>query len=495
MKDMTTFGHCAAAMRRLQPHDAYALFFSAIDDANHGRLDEAARELEEAHAVGLPDEAYRGLHAALEDARSPLDVWGPRAWKTLVAWLGGLALLLGLGALLSVATLRAAGRVPAEASGRATGADALLRWTYRVVLAVTCAYYYASLPLLALTVLALGVGLIYLCLATGHIPIKLVLIVGAILFGTLIAITKSLFVPRKDEAPGEKLALPEHPRLAAVLDEVARRIGTRPVDSVYLTPGTEIAVLERGGLLQQLRGRSERCLVLGAAVLDGMRVRELKAILAHEYGHFHNEDTAGGGFALAVRRSLVTMAVHLVRGGAASALNPAWWFLKGFHAAFLRVSQGASRLQEVLADRWAAFAYGSEAFTRGLTHVVGRSVRFDAHVAATLGEVVPAQQPLANVYAFVPKIGADPKKVEEAMEKAMSGPASPYDSHPRPVDRIAWVTKLAAAGPPETDEDAGEAWGLLVQREALEKRMTDEVRIRLGRRGITLRAEAVQPRP
>jgi Zn-dependent protease with chaperone function len=484
MKDTTTLDRCAPAALRAQPHDAYALFFSAIDDGDHGRLALAAGELEEAHANGLPDELYRGLHGALDDARSPLEVWGPRAFKWLVAWFVAFGALLGLGALLSGATLRAAQRVPTEATGHAKGLDALLRRAYRVVLGVTCAYYYASLPLLALTVVALGAGLVYACFAVGQIPVKLVLIAILIVFASLWAIAKSLFVRSKDEDPGEKVDLAGHPRLRAVLDEVAARIGTRPVDSVYLTPGTEIAVLERGGLVRQLRGRSERCLVLGAAVLDGMRVRELKAILAHEYGHFHNEDTAGGGFALAVRRSLMTMAVHLVRGGAASNLNPAWWFVKGFHSVFLRVSQGASRLQEMLADRWAAFAYGSDAFARGLAHVVSRSVRFDAHIAATLGEVVPAKQPLANVYAFVPKEAVDAKKVEEAVEKAMSRPASPYDSHPRPVDRIAWVTKLAAEGPAESPEDAEDAWTLLAEREVLEKQMTEEVRVRLAQRGI-----------
>jgi len=488
MKDTATFHRCAAGLRQRYPHDAYALYASSIDDAMAGRLDAAREELDEAHAAGLPDKQYAQLHAAIEDARSPLDVWGPRALKALVGWFVAFALLLGLGAMLSAATLRVAGRVPTEASGHAKGADAMLRRAYRVVLGVTCAYYYASLPLLAVTVVALGAGLVYACFAVGHIPIKLVLIAIAIVFASLWAIVKSLFVSHKDEDPGEKLDLADHPRLRAVLDEVAKRIGTRPVDSVYVTPGTEIAVMERGGLVRQLRGKSERCLVLGAAVLDGMRVLELKAILAHEYGHFTNEDTAGGGFALAVRRSLMTMAMHLVRGGAASNLNPAWWFVKGFHSAFLRVSQGASRLQEMLADRWAAFAYGSEAFARGLTHVVARSVRFDAHIAATLGEVVPANQPLANVYAFVPKEAADPKKVEDAVEKAMGRPASPYDSHPRPADRIAWVTKIAAAGPPESDEDAAEAWSLLAQRDVIEKQMTDEVRVRLARRGIRVQA-------
>jgi hypothetical protein len=78
--------------------------------------------------------------------------------------------------------------------------------------------------------------------------------------------------------------------------------------------------------------------------------------------------------------------------------------------------------------------------------------------------------------------------VEDAIEQAMSRPASPYDSHPRPADRIAWVTKLAAAGPPESTGDVEDAWTLLSQREVIEKQMTDEVRARLAMRGIRVQA-------
>jgi Zn-dependent protease with chaperone function len=483
-KDDATLSRCTADLRRVQPHDAFTLFFSAIDDGNAGRLDKARSELEEAHANGLPDDAYGSLGDALERARSPVDVWGPRVLKALGIWLGAFASLLVFGALLSALTLRSARRVPAQGTGEAKGADALLRRAYRLVLVVTCAYYYVSLPVLALTVLGLGLALVYACFTVGRIPIKLVVIAAIIVFATLSAIVRSLFVRGVDVNPGKRLDLAEQPRLRVVLEEVAKRIGTRPVDSVYVTPGTEIAVLERGGLLRQVRGKSERCLILGAAVLEGMKVREFKAILAHEYGHFQNEDTAGGGLALAVRRSLMTMALHLVRGRAASALNPAWWFVRGFHAVFLRISQGASRLQEMLADRWAAFAYGSDAFARGLTHVVGRTTRFEAHVNTTLGEVVPAKMALANLYAFVPKKAVDAEELDKAIAEAMNRPASPYDSHPRPVDRIDWVTKLAAEGAPASDDDAADAWGLLADREALEKDMTDEVRARLAARGI-----------
>ena len=54
-----------------------------------------------------------------------------------------------------------------------------------------------------------------------------------------------------------------------------------------------------------------------------MRQGELKAVLAHEYGHFANRDTAGGGFALAVRRAVLEMARTLAEGGAATWYNPA----------------------------------------------------------------------------------------------------------------------------------------------------------------------------
>ena len=147
-------------------------------------------------------------------------------------------------------------------------------------------------------------------------------------------------------------------------------------------------------------------------------------------------------------------------------------------------------MQEVLADRWAAFAYGSEAFARGLRHVVERSIRFDAHLSATLGEVVPTKVAIANMYAFVPKEPVAAEKIDEAVTQAMNRPAGPSDSHPRPVDRIAWVMKIAAPAPRDAEGDSDEAWSLLSTREAIETRMTETVRARLARRGIRVEAPA-----
>jgi hypothetical protein len=264
--------------------------------------------------------------------------------------------------------------------------------------------------------------------------------------------------------------------LKKVLEEVAMKIGTRPVDNVYLTPGTDVAVYERGSLLREIRGTRERCLILGAGVLPGFRIRAFKAVLGHEYGHFSNRDTAGGRFALAVRNSLLKTGYNLARGGAAAWYNPAWLFVNGFYRIFLRISQGASRLQEALADRWAAIAYGAASFEEGLRHVIGESVRFDAHVGATLKEVVEEKRALANLYEFDPKGGTDPESIEKAIRESLEREPSAYDSHPAPAERFRWVSAIGAKGVAPSVDDEQEVWTLFNNRPALERAMTAEVR-------------------
>jgi Zn-dependent protease with chaperone function len=271
-----------------------------------------------------------------------------------------------------------------------------------------------------------------------------------------------------------------------VLNEVAGRVGTRPVDNVYMTPGTDVAVMERGSMFRQLTGRKERCLILGVGVLDDMKISEFKSILAHEYGHFSNQDTAGGGFAIAVRRSLFTFAENLARGGAAAWYNPAWLFVNFFYRVFLRISQGASRLQEVLADRWAAFAYGSETFERGLTHVLRQSVRFDHHAENTIQEVVEGRKPLPNLYTYRPTVRAQDTEVEQVVQEIINSPPSPYDSHPSPGDRFKWVRALGAKGTGLKPGDGQDAWSLFSNPAQIQRKMTDLVRGNLAMDGIAI---------
>ena len=218
-----------------------------------------------------------------------------------------------------------------------------------------------------------------------------------------------------------------------------------------------------------------------------MKLGPFRAVLAHEYGHFSNRDTAGGGLALAVRRSLLTMAAALAEGGVAHWYNPAWLFLNAFYRVFLRISQGASRLQEVLADRWAALAYGSQAFQDGLRHVIERAIRFNAHANATLQEVVGGAKPLVNLYTFQPATHGDETEIARAVERAFQAEPSPYDSHPSPQQRCAWVQSLGVATEPGEEGDP-EVWALFSDRSEIEQWMTRRIQDNLRSQGVSFAA-------
>lgn len=472
--DISRLKEAADRLVALAPQESTGYFFRAVAEASQGDFDEAEATLALARKHGLPEESYRDLAKGIGEARPWYDgLLVPVVW-TISLWLGSLLILLLVGWGLSRAALRVAERMPSQPTGEAHGLDARLRRLYQGVLWLSCVYYWISIPLVVLTVLGVAGALLLAIFAFGHIPVKLVVIIVVVAGVSLVSIVKSLLVRGRDEDPGLQVDPQDEPRLAGALREVADRIGTRPVDNVYLTPGTDLAVMERGGMLKQLGGTPERCLILGVGVLDGMKLGPFKAILAHEYGHFSNRDTAGGGLALAVRRSLLTMAHHLAAGGAATWYNPAWLFVNGFYHVFLRISQGASRLQEVLADRWAAFTYGGEAFERGLRHVIERSVRFDAAATAALNEVIQKKQPLPNLYAYRPS-QLDTNSISYEIEEAFRAEPSPYDSHPCPADRIRWVQAIGS-GQASPEDNAADAWSLFQDREEIERRLTRQVR-------------------
>jgi Zn-dependent protease with chaperone function len=484
VEDLALLKRCSSTLRLMDADTWEAQFFSFFAYGMEGKLDDARRSLERARAAGLDDDAYDELDAMLGRAESPLLYYGKKIGLAVLLWISLALALVAAGFALSRLTLAEAEGALQNPAASARSGDSWLHKAYAWVLWMCCAYYYLSVPLVLLSVVALGAAIVLALLYIGYIPIKLIVIVVVVVFASVIAVLKSFFTRPNEEPPGVELDLREAPGLQATLQEVAAKVGTRPVDRVYLETGADIAVFERGGILAKLRGKGERCLLLGVAVLDGMDTRAFKAILAHEYGHFSNEDTAGGNLALGVRRSVIHSAVGLAEAGAAGWYNPAWVFLNGFHRVFLRISQGASRLQEVLADRWSARTYGAVAFERGLRHAIAADLRFDAHAKATVMEVVNNQKSLRNLYSYAPEQPSDgdgdgEMSIEQRVEEAINAEPSPYDSHPRPADRFRWARAIAAAHEPG-DEIGEPVWDLFSDRAAIEERLTDVIRQRVA---------------
>src|SRR6185312_17235529 len=102
-------------------------------------------------------------------------------------------------------------------------------------------------------------------------------------------------------------------------------------DEIRITPGTELAVYEKGTFRERSQDKAQRILILGSGVLNDFKQNGFRAVLAHEYGHFTNRDTAGGDVAMRVNNDMVKFAHAMIVQGQANVLNVAFHFLRIYH--------------------------------------------------------------------------------------------------------------------------------------------------------------------
>ena len=122
----------------------------------------------------------------------------------------------------------------------------------------------------------------------------------------------------------------------------------------------------------------------------------------------------------------------------AKAGQAVWWsigfqFLRLYHFLFRRISHGATRLQEILADRAAARLYGPLHFEEGLRHVVRRQFEFKDIAEREIEEALRAGRALQNIYALEIPAG---RSFEVTLDQAINRPTSEDDTHPSPADRF-----------------------------------------------------------
>ena len=459
-----------AAITRLErkyPDEMATHYFAAVLAVRDEHWIRAEDEILEAQARGLSAEAVRefldsGLHRVAFRWRV-----GRNTSLTVAVWALGLATLFVAGWILSRATLKqieqSDPRVPVSDGERR------LRRIYRVVLNLAGIYYYVSLPVVMLLVILAAVAVVGALLMIGYIPIyfTLMVVVGAL--ATVASMVRSFFIRVKQEDPGDALSRADAGALWRLVEEVAATLHTRPIDEIRITPGTDLCVYERGTWRERMNNRARRILVLGAAVLNDFKQDDFRSVLAHEYGHFAHRDTAGGDIALRVRNDIIKFYVAMVRAGQNTRLNVAFHFLRLYHFLFRRISHGATRLQEILADRVAARAYGPAAFQGGLTHVIRQNILFQAHANREIGEAIKAGRPLQNLYTPLPEA---PPADEAEIEKALARPTTDDDTHPGPRDRFRLTASLPV---PERAAQSGMVWDLFADRDAMVSRLVAQV--------------------
>lgn len=415
--------------------------------------------LERAKDAGLPLDVYQKLDAQIDKIRPSKEPAfdSDRAIAigvpALLAWFFVLSVLLIIGNILSDATLKHIDDTPRVSP------------VYRAVLALTAVLFYASLPLMVFVVVGGGLLALYIFDQMGATPLIVIFLVLAAIIGTVLAVVRTIFAARRFEIEGHKIDPAGYPKLKALLDEVAAAIGTRPIDIVYLTPGTDLAVTQH---------RRQRILILGVALFDNLKQRELRSMIAQESG------SAPVGLQVTLSRLIKNMAKS-------SALNPAWWMLRAFTHLYLVVSRGASRVQAALADRSAIRAYGSDAFVAALRHVEAKHVELIVDLDQTIKDITENQWSLPNFYSYAPERTVTQETIDKRVAQRLDRAPERFDAHPSTRQRMDLAAKLAYPPDRSSPDDASPVWDLFTDPEQIERTMTAILRERISKKlGIAI---------
>lgn len=464
LQDFASFREAANALARAHPGAMVTHYFAAVAATLDGRWEHAEEEIRNAERLGLPHEAAENFLASGVHTRA--NVWRYARYTAylLAAWVAGLVLLFAAGRVLSRRTLSSI--EGADPNVLTTDSERSLRRIYRALINCAGTYYYLSLPVVVVLVVGGTAAVIYGFMMIGRIPVKLVAFLVIAAGVTIFKMVQSFFIKVGAEDPGRALEESEAPALWQLVRDVAESVGTRPVDEIRITPATDMAVYERGSASERRMDAAHRVLILGVGLISGFEQGAFRAVLAHEYGHFAHRDTAGGDVAMRVRRDMMLFAVALYERGQAVWWNLAFQFLRLYDFLFRRISHGATRLQEVLADRMAAHVYGPAAFEQGLRHVIARSIEFDTAVRLELQSAVQMKRSLHNVYALPTVSSID---VRKRIADALTRPTTEDDTHPGPSDRFRLVSNVTHAA---AQNDSTPVWDLFADGKRLMAEMT-----------------------
>jgi Zn-dependent protease with chaperone function len=464
LNNLDEFRHATEQLVARHPELMATHFFNAILAANDEKWITAEKEIKAAQGLGLPPEvAQRFLDSGVQTRAT---VWHYVIYSLYLigAWVVGLTALFLVGKLMSWKTLTSL--EAANPNSPTSASELTLRKFYRQLINFAGFYYYISLPVVIFLVIVVAASITYACLMLGQIPIKLVLVlvIGGLV--TIFSLIRSLFIKVRTVDRGRSLKYEEAPGLWDLTRAVAATLKTRPVDEIRITPGTDLCVYEKGTWRERSQDKAQRVMILGVGVLNDFKQNAFRAVLAHEYGHFTHRDTAGGDIAIRVNNDMMKFAHAMIVNGQANRLNVAFQFLRIYHFIFRRISHGATRLQEVLADRVAALQYGPLAFEEGLTHVIGKSVEFHHLAGKEIEDSVAVRRSLQNLYELHLEQNTS---VQQQIEESLNRETSEDDTHPCPNDRFRLTRRITGAN---ESPATGMVWDWFTNREALTNEMT-----------------------
>ncbi|MBW3614215.1 MAG: M48 family metallopeptidase [Actinobacteria bacterium] len=304
-----------------------------------------------------------------------------------------------------------------------------------------------SIALLA-GVLVVAVGVVLALVAAniaiwrlGRVQFGLVILT----FAVLAALGRAVIaMVRRPPEPDDEVEVPAdaEPELHAMVRELAGVAGTTPPDRIVLIAAVNAYVREVGPLLGLVPGR--RTLAIGTPLLDVLTVSQLRAVLAHELGHFAGGDTRLGPVTyrteIALHRMIESLGGHLI-----ARLFVGYWKLQH------RITAAVRRGQELVADRAAVRVAGRQAAADALrtVEVAGRAEAL-LHQAYLVPLLQAGRRP-TDLASGMEALLTDERSLEQLQSHGGDDQSDPWASHPPTPVRIARVAALPETGDAPSD--------------------------------------------
>lgn len=297
-----------------------------------------------------------------------------------------------------------------------------------------------------------------------------------------IPVVRGMFLlrtPKDDGLTGLPVTDAQEPRLWETVRSLAAEVGTRAPDEIVLIGDTNAAVSEDARLLGLLSGR--RRLYLGIPLMAGLSEAQLRAVLAHELGHYSNADTrlsaitvrgrvqvlrtiahfqerAGRKVAKEQERQEKKSAKAVAKGRKAKEVDTTGvgvtyrvmaWIYTAYAKLYIRATESGSRRQELAADLAAARIAGRDATASALREipVLDAANGFYMDRYATMGVGVGLLPPPGEVFGGVRQLlAARHEELDRLRHDLPTETSSPYDSHPPIAERVARIEALPDDG-------------------------------------------------
>ena len=332
-------------------------------------------------------------------------------------------------------------------------------------------------------------------------------------FLTLFMLKALFFIERGGQSEDLEVTAEEEPRLFAFLHRLADEAGAPRPHRVFLSHRVNAAVFYDLSILN-LIFPSRKNLEIGLGLVNALTLAELKAVLAHEFGHFAQRSMAVGRWVY-IAQQIASHVVHkrdildrALQGLSRIDLRVAWvawllrlvvWSIRSLaETAFTLVvlaQRALSREMELQADLVSVSLSGSDALVHAL-HRLGAADEALDSALELVGQEAAEGRAVEDLFAVQSRVLEHTRRIlnDEAYGESPALPESDRATHRVFESPLAQPPRMWSTHPPSRDRednakrqyveaalDDRPAWDLFHAPRDLRKRLTGQLLQRVAR--------------